>query len=129
MCLPWLEKIPPYASPTLIQRKNKPFVTFKSYKNLVSAHFSKYPYLSSKRKRNISRVKIGYMLRETDGVYAVCSIRCALTINNHTKSHAKLHYKIKFLKIYCLALQYLCFKVYKYTSSDWRESGAVKSSF
>lgn len=129
MCLPRLEKIPPYASPTLVQRKNKPFVTFKSYKNLVSAHFSKYPYLSSKRKRNISRVKIGYMLRETDGVYAVCSIRCALTINNHTKSHAKLHYKIKFLKIYCLALQYLCFKVYKYTSSDWRESGAVKSSF
>lgn len=48
------------------KRLHKPFVTFKSYKNLVSAHFMKNPYLGSKSKRNISAVRIGYMLRETD---------------------------------------------------------------
>lgn len=48
MCLPRLKKIPLHDSPTLIRRKDKPFVTFKSYKNLVSAHFSK-------KKKSISQ--------------------------------------------------------------------------
>lgn len=68
MCLPRQEKIPPCDSPTLIWRKEiaQTICNFQKLQESSFCTFLQNPYLSSKSKKDISGVRIGCTLRETD---------------------------------------------------------------
>lgn len=108
------------------KRLHKPFVTFKSYKNLVSAHFTENPYMSSKSKRKISGVKIGYMLRETDSEIVtsikneiLCTVfNSSLILKYYYKHTDIICFKGTFLD-YCAALCSLYMFVYKTKYIRW----------
>lgn len=92
------------------KRLHKPFVTFKSCKNLVSAHFSRNRYLSSKSKRKIS----GYKLRDTDSdkvssvAYSLCSVISSFLILIITTFSEQL----------CSIVVSLCIRVYNIKIAD-----------
>lgn len=80
MRLPRLQKMPLHDSPTLIKRKEIAqticnFQKLQKNKNLVSAHFSRNPYLSSENRRSIPGMGIGYTLRQAEGEIVSSTVR------------------------------------------------------